>query len=188
MTETIDLTPRGLLTPEGAARVSAAAQELEAATVVFANEASEFFNEHRMTLLEMATDNPALREDIHQMHALMGARARKQNAFLAAVAGQPPVDIVHHELTELQYTEDYEGPWALYIFGDDGLHSGRHYFNRVVAVRTEEMTAEAALKMATEAIAQKKEVRVCDGGDMIVFHSKDGCTTYGEGFWEAIQA
>src|SRR5271156_5533117 len=125
MTETFDLTPQGLLTAEGAKRVSAAAQELESATVLLANGAAEFFNEHRMTLLGTASDDPALREAIHQMHALMGARARKQNAFLAAVAGQPPVDVVHHELIELQYADpDKTGPWALYIFGDDGLHSG----------------------------------------------------------------
>jgi hypothetical protein len=193
--QTIDLTPRGLTTPEGAKRVNTAVQELEAATVAFANEASEFFNEHRTTLLEIADDEnyAALREAIHQMDALISARQRKQDDFLRAVAGHPAmatpdrVSIVH-ELTELQYTEDSEGPWALYIFGDDGLHSGCQYFAKVVEYEDEQIAVGEAMRRAVEAIAQKKEVRVCEGGDRLVFHSQDGKTTYGEGFWEATQA
>lgn len=94
---TIDVTPRGLLTPEGAARVNKAADELQSATVMVANTAAEFIGEQRATLLEVArgariTDSEcgALREALHQMDALISARQRKQDAFLAAVAGAPP--------------------------------------------------------------------------------------------------
>ena len=30
-----------------------------------------------------------------------------------------------HTITELQYAEIGDGPWALYIFGRNGMHSGK---------------------------------------------------------------
>jgi hypothetical protein len=94
-----------------------------------------------------------------------------------------------YELTELVYTDiDPAGPWALYIFGDDGLHSGRQYFAKVVQYPDEEITIAEAKAKAAATVASKHEVRICDMGDMVVFHSKDGRTIYGGDFWETIEA
>jgi hypothetical protein len=186
-TQFIDLTPQGLLTPDGVKRVNNAEEELYSATVAFANEASEFFKLHRDTLLGMAGNNAALREDIHQMDALISARHRKTDAFLRAVAGQPATEQagIVHELTQLQHAEaDPEGPWALYIFGPDGLHSGRQYFGNPVMYPDEEIAVAEAKVRADIAIAKGHEVRICNLGDLLVFHSKDGQTVHGDGFWE----
>jgi hypothetical protein len=96
MTDTIDLTPRGLTTPEGAQRVNAATEAFEHATANVANAATSFFDEHRATLLEASRgvllaeeDRLALRDALHQMDAVIGARKRKTEEFLRAVAGVP---------------------------------------------------------------------------------------------------
>jgi hypothetical protein len=93
--ETIDITPRGLLTPEGVQRVDAAQRANENATAIVANAATDFLREHRVTLLEIArgssiteADRMALRDDLHQLDAAIGMRTRTQEAFLYAVAGQ----------------------------------------------------------------------------------------------------
>ena len=68
----IDITPVGCSTPEGNARVAKAIKDFDDATAALANAAIEFLD---------------VSEDIHQLRALIGARNRKQEAFLAAVAG-----------------------------------------------------------------------------------------------------
>lgn len=78
-------------------------------------------------------------------------------------------------LTELQYSQDRKGPFALYIFDSTGYHSGRQYF-------------ASKIKRADAAIAKGKEVRITDGGDMLVFHSRGGKVLFGEKFWEEIAA
>ena len=91
-----------------------------------------------------------------------------------------------HTLTELQYAEIGDGPWALYIFGRNGMHSGKQWFRKgTVKYPDEEITIADAHKRVKEAVSKKKEVRICDGGDMLVFHSENGVVVYGEGFWEA---
>jgi hypothetical protein len=93
-----------------------------------------------------------------------------------------------HTLTTLQYSKDREGPWVLYIFGADGLHSGSQWFEREpLKYPNEEITIENARTQTAVAIDQAHEVRVCDGGDHLVFHSKDGRVLYGADFWDAIQ-
>jgi hypothetical protein len=94
---------------------------------------------------------------------------------------------VFHKLTELQYSEDRNGPWVLYVFGADGLHSGGQWFEREPLKHPdEEISIGEAQARAEIAVEQKHEVRVCDGGDHLVFHSQDGRTLYGAGFWDAI--
>lgn len=90
-------------------------------------------------------------------------------------------------LTELQYAEPGTEPWRLYIFGDDGFHSGGKWF-RSTAIRypEEEIGKDEAYQNTVAAITLKREVRICDGGDFIVFHAKDGDVLYGETFWEAL--
>lgn len=91
-----------------------------------------------------------------------------------------------HEFTELQYSTDREGPWALYVYYPNGYYSGRQWFGRAIKYPDEEITIAEAKARADAAIAAGNEVRVCDGGDMLTFHSKDGKTIYGEDFWEGI--
>ena len=92
-----------------------------------------------------------------------------------------------HTITELQYAEIGDGPWALYIFGRNGMHSGKQWFRKgTIKYPREEITITDAHKRVKEAISKQKEVRICDGGDMLVFHSANGAVLYGEGFWEAV--
>ena len=95
-----------------------------------------------------------------------------------------------HELTQLQYAETGDGPWCLYIYGRDGMHSGKQWFRKgTVKYPDEEITVEEAKKRVKKAIALKKEVRICDGGDMLVFHAANGkvlCPENAEAFWEKL--
>jgi hypothetical protein len=92
-----------------------------------------------------------------------------------------------HTLTELQYAEIGEGPWKLYIYGEDEFHSGGKWFRkRKPKYPDEEITLTEAKKRSDANIAQRLEVKVCDGGDMLVFHSENGVVLYGEGFWAAV--
>jgi hypothetical protein len=95
-----------------------------------------------------------------------------------------------HELTQLQYAEAGDGPFALYIYGRDGMHSGKKWFRKgKMKYPDEEITVEDAKKRVKEAIAHKKEVRICDGGDMLVFHAAHGKVIYpnsAEEFWGKI--
>lgn len=95
-----------------------------------------------------------------------------------------------HTLTELQYAEpDKDAGYRLYIFGRDGMHSGGRWFRNKPKYPDEEITTEEARKRAKEAIAQKKEVRVTDGGDNLVFHAANGAILYPEDatdFWEKL--
>ena len=90
------------------------------------------------------------------------------------------------ELTELMYSTDRKGPWALYVYYPNGYHSGKQWFARPVRYPDEQLGVGQAKARAEAAIAAGNEVRVTDGGDELVFHSKNGKTLYGEGFWEEI--
>lgn len=118
MTE-IDITPVGLQTQDGIRRVNAAQREFENATVIVADTASEFLSENRITLLEIARgssiadcDRTALREALHQLDAVVSARAHKQEILLRAVAGAPlapderPEETILQELEETIHTEE----------------------------------------------------------------------------------
>ena len=76
--ETIDITPVGCQTPEGVKRVSDAQQEWDSATHLLANTLKEIMDD----------DEKPTTDDIQQLRALIGARDRKQEAFLRAVAGK----------------------------------------------------------------------------------------------------
>lgn len=91
---TVDLTPRGMTTPEGCERVNAEQQRLESATANFANACAEFLDNWRDELLAFKqymdrTDREAFGEELHQLDALTGARKRATEGFLRAVAGKP---------------------------------------------------------------------------------------------------
>ncbi len=93
-------------------------------------------------------------------------------------------DAVVHEITEFQYAETGKGPWRLYIFGKNHFHSGGMWFrNGKPKYPDEEIPFEAAKGFAESAIGNKLEVRVCDGGDELVFHSINGKIVYGRTCW-----
>ena len=87
-TTTIDITPVGCQTPEGAARVAKAMKEFEDSAAALANASIEFFDTHEENILHCMTMYEGVAEDVHQIRALIGARRRKQDAFLRAVAGR----------------------------------------------------------------------------------------------------
>jgi hypothetical protein len=93
-------------------------------------------------------------------------------------------DAVVHEITEFQYAETGKGPWRLYLFGKDHFHSGGMWFREGKSkYPDEEISFAKAKELAEAAIGNKLEVRVCDGGDELVFHSENGKVVYGNTFW-----
>lgn len=92
-------------------------------------------------------------------------------------------------LDELHYSSDRKGPWRLYVYEADGLHRGGQWFRRPPLVYAdEEITAEEAMNISRWAVLECKEVRVCDGGDMLVFHAQNGKILYPRvgNFWKEI--
>jgi hypothetical protein len=90
-------------------------------------------------------------------------------------------------LTELQYSSDRKGPFALVIYEPDSqYHAREQWFRNVPKYPDEEISSWEALQQAQIAVAARREVRVCDGGDRLVYHAKDGKVLYGEKFWEEI--
>ena len=94
-----------------------------------------------------------------------------------------------HTLTELQYAEIGEGPWRIYFYNPDGYHSSGKWFRKgKMKYPDEEITVAEAKKRFDANTAKGLEVRICDGGDNLVFHAANGKILYGEGFWEAVAA
>ena len=89
------------------------------------------------------------------------------------------------EITDLIRTEEVgKGPWKLYIYTKDGYHSGGTWFTTGrIKYAGEEISFQEAKDRAERAVQEKKEVRVCDGGDFLVFHSEAGKCVYGSTFW-----
>jgi hypothetical protein len=77
-----------------------------------------------------------------------------------------------HTLTELQHSDDLSGPFRLYIYESDGKHRGGTWVRQVPKYPDEEITTKEAMYRALEAAAQGKEVRICDCGDMLVYHCR----------------
>ena len=86
---TIDITPEGCKTPEGRKRVADAQREWDSVTHELANVLKEFVD-LGVTLCEKRGNGFVPDFDaISQIQNLIGARDRKQEAFLRAVAGKP---------------------------------------------------------------------------------------------------
>lgn len=113
-----------------------------------------------------------------------------EKCFDAVCGDEEEPDVEINELTELQYASTGEGPWRLYIFGEDGYHSGTQWFcNGTPKYPDEEITSPEAKTRAQEAIAKGLEVRITDGGDQLVFHSQNGVILYpelGREFWKEV--
>lgn len=89
-------------------------------------------------------------------------------------------------LTRLQYSQERKGPFALYIFREDGFHTGKQWFENKPRYPDEEITTAEAMGRTTRAMAAGLEVRICDGGDQLVFHAQGSSVIYGEKFWDEI--
>jgi hypothetical protein len=95
-------------------------------------------------------------------------------------------------LTELQYSTDRKGPFALVIYEPNSqYHHGKQWFEKVPKYPDEEISVGEARHRVEKAIAQDREVRICDRGDLLVFHAKAGKVLFpnnAEKFWEEIAA
>jgi len=101
-----------------------------------------------------------------------------------------------YTLTEPVYGNDRNGPFRLYIYEADGFHRGgvwaykggpTHYPNDPC---TEISTREMMMR-AVESCAQGKEVRITDGGDLMIYHAIGGKILYPDSeamktFWQEI--
>lgn len=87
------------------------------------------------------------------------------------------------------YVEPGDGPWRLYVYDRDGFHSGGKWFRKGPAkYPEEEIPAHEAVLRAGLAVGHGLEVRIADGGDMLVFHARDGAILHGRGFWKFLVA
>lgn len=77
-------------------------------------------------------------------------------------------------LTQKQFKEDDGSvyPVLLYIYGADGFHRGSIPINSKAQL---EIAFKTIIKFA---INEKREVRITDIGDLMVFHSYNGCIKY----------
>lgn len=98
MIERIDITPHGMQTEEGIARVNHACEAFEGATALVANAAASFFDSQRCILLEItrgatisSEERAQLRCELRELEEAISLRNQKQEEFLRAVAGHPPV-------------------------------------------------------------------------------------------------
>lgn len=100
----------------------------------------------------------------------------------------PDADVT--TLTQLQYSVDRKGPWKLYIFElNSEYHRGGVWFMEKPKYPEEgEITIAKASLLVMEAIKDGREIRVCDGGDMLVYHWRNGRVEHGENFWTEIGA
>jgi hypothetical protein len=90
----IDLTPRGMETPEGRERVKKAQEEYDNATREFAITAARFLDDYRVALIEMvakeAQRSESIRDDWREFNDRMGTYWMRQDDYSRAVAGAPP--------------------------------------------------------------------------------------------------
>lgn len=90
-------------------------------------------------------------------------------------------------IDDLQYAEKGTGPWRIYVYGRDGYHVGGKWFrNGPMKYPDEEIPLHEAMLNAGVAIAHGLEVRICDGGDNLVFHAVAGNILHGQDFWSSL--
>ena len=95
-----------------------------------------------------------------------------------------------HTLTKLQYSTDQKGPWRLYIYEPNSeYHRGGTWFqNKPKYPEEGEIPTQLAFEKSDLAFHLGREIRVCDGGDMLVFHALNGEVLYGKDFWESAKS
>ena len=93
------------------------------------------------------------------------------------------------ELTQLQHAETGNGPWRLYVYRSDGYHTGGIWFRAGKPKYPDEEIPWREAELRTEqAVTQRREVGICDGGDNLVFHAVDGEILHGAHFWKEVHA
>lgn len=71
------------------------------------------------------------------------------------------------------------------------MHRGGQWFRDKPVYKDEEITSAEARDRVGDAMDEGLEVRICDGGDMLVYHSKGSQVLYPKDprkFWEEIGA
>lgn len=93
-----------------------------------------------------------------------------------------------HNLTQLQYEmkPDFEGAFRLYIYGQDGKHGGGMWFHLTGEKPDDNITSKQAGYLVKQAMAAKMEIRIVNGGDILVYHAKSGTTEFGTTFYAAL--
>jgi hypothetical protein len=94
-------------------------------------------------------------------------------------------------LSELQHSEDREGPFKIYIYDVAGghMHQGGTWFRKGRPhYPDEEITLMEAHSRCDQAMQAGYEVRICDGGDNLVFHFDRKQIVHGQKFWEEVKA
>ena len=93
-------------------------------------------------------------------------------------------------LTELQYSRERKGPFALVIYEPNSeYHAAPQWFENTPRFPDHIIATPEAMYRAERAILEGREVRITDSGDMLVFHARDGKVLYPnnpEKFWEEI--
>jgi hypothetical protein len=76
-------------------------------------------------------------------------------------------------LTSFQYALPVPGElMKLYIFNKDGMHNGCIYFRKTPKRKYGEVDIAEASVLVLRAVGEGKEVRVTNGGDLLLFHMK----------------
>lgn len=90
---------------------------------------------------------------------------------------------VHH-LTKLLYSNDTTGPWKLYVFEKNSAYHrcGVWFMEKPEYPEEGEITIAVAAERVDDAMADGREVRICDGGDMLVFHARGSTILHGAAF------
>jgi hypothetical protein len=119
-----------------------------------------------------------------------------------------------YQLENLQYSDDRKGPWRMYLYREDGYHRGGIWFRSTAKERKRieeslegKPTKHSRNPGAYEEIQSQyqdvltdvqarilfdgefeggKEIRICDGGDMLVCHVVNRKFLYGEKFWDEL--
>ena len=85
-------------------------------------------------------------------------------------------------LNQLVYSTDISGTLRLYVYTVSGdAYLVRQYFARHMRYPEEEVGLDRAKAIVNEALKCQREVRITNGGDFLVFHSKQGDVLYPKG-------
>ena len=98
-----------------------------------------------------------------------------------------PIEI----LTQLQYSDDRNGTLRLYVYRLDGRgYEIRQFFARTIRYPDEEISVPAAKLLCDAAVDLGREVRITNGGDLFVFHARDGEVIWpksgADSFWREV--
>jgi hypothetical protein len=87
--KTIKLTPVGLSTPEGSARVAAALKAFEESHATVANAATQFIERYQYEIKHALNSEDGAGDELAELLEMIAARSVAQDDFLRAVAGAP---------------------------------------------------------------------------------------------------